>query len=56
MAAIAGYAREIVGSCQTASVDQSKIGECPRCGRAVIEGKRDFGCSGNRTRYHDCYR
>jgi len=46
MAAIAAYAREIVRSIQSPSIDESKIGECPRCGRAVIEGKRDFGCSG----------
>lgn len=46
MAAIADYIREIVRSVQTPSVDQGKIGECPRCGRTVIEGKRDFGCSG----------
>jgi DNA topoisomerase-3 len=46
MAAIADYTREIVRGVQTPSVDPGKIGECPRCGRAVIEGKRDFGCSG----------
>jgi DNA topoisomerase-3 len=46
MAAIADYAREIMHNVQTPSVDQGKIGECPRCGRSVVEGKRDFGCSG----------
>jgi DNA topoisomerase-3 len=46
MAAIADYIREIVHGVQAPAVDPSKIGDCPRCGRPVVEGKRDFGCSG----------
>jgi DNA topoisomerase-3 len=46
MAAIADYTREIMRSVQAPAVDESKIGDCPRCGRPVMEGKRDFGCSG----------
>ena len=46
MAAIADYTRDIVHSVQAPAIDPSKIGDCPRCGRPVVEGKRDFGCSG----------
>ncbi len=28
------------------TVDATRLGDCPRCGRPVIEGKRGFGCSG----------
>jgi DNA topoisomerase III len=28
------------------SVDSSTLGNCPQCGKAVIEGQRGFGCSG----------
>ncbi|QEL16244.1 type IA DNA topoisomerase [Limnoglobus roseus] len=44
MADIVGYTRGIVGG--TDAVDESRLGDCPRCGRHVIEGNRGFGCSG----------
>ncbi len=46
MAEIADYANRIVGGDDAASVDQTTFGNCPKCGRPVIQGKRGFGCSG----------
>ncbi len=46
MSAIAAYIQAFVHGVQSPCVDPDKIGDCPRCGLAVIEGKRDFGCSG----------
>lgn len=46
MAEIVGYAGGIIREGETTAVDDSRFGECPRCGRAVIEGKRGYGCSG----------
>src|SRR5262245_28808552 len=46
MADIAGYTRGIVGGAEGDAVDESRLGDCPRCGRPVIEGTRGFGCSG----------
>jgi DNA topoisomerase-3 len=40
------YTREIIDTSDVALIDQSKLGDCPRCGREVIQGKRGFGCSG----------
>lgn len=45
MADIARYTRGIV-SADGDAVDESRLGECPRCGRPVIEGQRGYGCSG----------
>jgi DNA topoisomerase-3 len=28
------------------SIDEGRLGDCPRCGRPVITGKRGLGCSG----------
>jgi DNA topoisomerase-3 len=46
MADISGYTRGIVGGADGDAVDASRLGDCPRCGRPVIEGTRGFGCSG----------
>ena len=46
MSEITQYTAGLIRSGDTVAVDESKLGECPRCGRPVIEGKRDFGCSG----------
>jgi DNA topoisomerase-3 len=46
MADIARYAGEVVRPGDGPAIDPSKLGDCPRCGRAVIEGKRAYGCSG----------
>ena len=46
MAEIAEYARRIVSRADGAAVDESQFGDCPRCGKPVIQGKRGFGCSG----------
>jgi DNA topoisomerase-3 len=45
MADIAAYTRGIVRGDGDA-VNESRLGECPRCGRPVIEGQRGYGCSG----------
>lgn len=31
-----------------ATLQQQDLGKCPRCGKPVIKGKRDYGCSGYR--------
>jgi DNA topoisomerase-3 len=46
LAEIVRYTGRIIRSSEEAAVDEGRLGECPRCGRAVIEGKRGFGCSG----------
>jgi DNA topoisomerase-3 len=46
MTEIAGYARRVVDLPGGPGVDSSLFGDCPRCGRPVIQGKRGFGCSG----------
>jgi DNA topoisomerase-3 len=46
MAEIVRYTGQIIRADAEASVDASRLGDCPRCGRPVIEGKRGFGCSG----------
>jgi DNA topoisomerase-3 len=42
---IVRYTREIIQADELHPVDPARLGNCPRCGAAVIEGKRDFGCS-----------
>ncbi len=39
------YTRNIVGSGVDVPVDRSRLGDCPRCGKPVIEGKKGYGCS-----------
>jgi DNA topoisomerase-3 len=46
MTEIADYANRIVDGDDVASIDPAILGDCPRCGRPVIQGKRGFGCSG----------
>src|SRR5262249_22726223 len=46
LAEIVRYTGEIVRSGDGPRVDEGRLGDCPRCGRPVIEGKRSFGCSG----------
>lgn len=42
---IVRYTEEIVQADDRALLDAERLGNCPRCDAAVIEGKRDFGCS-----------
>jgi DNA topoisomerase-3 len=46
MEEIVAYTGAIVRFGDGAPVDESRLGDCPRCGRPVIEGKRGYGCSG----------
>ena len=46
MAEIVRYTRDVIQSEDTAAIDPGRLGECPRCGRQVIVGKRGYGCSG----------
>ncbi len=46
MAEIVRYTGELIRSDNPATVDPGRLGDCPRCGRPVIVGKRGYGCSG----------
>lgn len=46
MTEIVRYTEEIIRTGQTTAADEARLGDCPRCGRPVIAGKRGFGCSG----------
>ena len=46
MKRIVAYTRKLVGQSDVAAMDESKLGECPLCDRAIIAGKRGYGCSG----------
>ena len=46
MAEIIRYAGGIIRTADGTPIDETRLGDCPRCGRPVIEGKRGFGCSG----------
>jgi DNA topoisomerase III len=46
MEEIVRYTGEVIRSGDPPPVDPGKLGDCPRCGRPVIEGKRGHGCSG----------
>jgi DNA topoisomerase III len=46
MAEIVRYTGDVIRSGDAAAVDPGRLGDCPRCGRPVIEGKRGYGCSG----------
>ena len=46
MAEIVGYTGEVIRRGDATSIDEGRLGDCPRCGRPVIAGKRGFGCSG----------
>ncbi|HEX8200982.1 MAG TPA: DNA topoisomerase 3 [Isosphaeraceae bacterium] len=43
---IVRYTGAILRADEAETVDASRLGDCPRCGRPVIAGKRGFGCSG----------
>ena len=43
---IVRYTGEVIRSGDAVAVDPGRLGDCPRCGRPVIAGKRGFGCSG----------
>ncbi|XBH03137.1 topoisomerase C-terminal repeat-containing protein [Singulisphaera sp. Ch08] len=46
MGEIAHYTGEVIRSGDETTVDPHRLGDCPRCGRPVIEGKKGYGCSG----------
>ena len=46
MAEIVAYTGEVIRCGDATSIDEGRLGDCPRCGRPVIAGKRGFGCSG----------
>jgi len=46
MGEIARYTGEVIRSGGATGVDAGRLGDCPRCGRAAIKGKKGFGCSG----------
>jgi DNA topoisomerase-3 len=46
MAEIVRYTEDLIRSGSATTVDPSRLGDCPRCGRPVIEGRRGYGCSG----------
>jgi DNA topoisomerase-3 len=46
MAEIVEYASGTIRTEEEATIDATRLGDCPRCGRPVIEGKCGFGCSG----------
>ncbi len=43
---IAEYTRRLIRSAEIDGIDEARWGDCPRCGRPVIQGKRGYGCSG----------
>ncbi len=45
MEQIVDFTRQIVTDSETRQIDDATYGNCPRCGAAVIEGKRGYGCS-----------
>ena len=45
MQEIANYTRGLIQSSDKQGIDETKLGECPRCGQPIIAGKRAFGCS-----------
>ncbi|MBL4687807.1 MAG: topoisomerase C-terminal repeat-containing protein [Nannocystaceae bacterium] len=45
MAEVETFTRAIITASGSRAIDAAQLGECPRCGAAVIEGKRGFGCS-----------
>ncbi|WP_165251814.1 type IA DNA topoisomerase [Paludisphaera soli] len=46
MAEILRYTGDIIRTADDGEADPSRLGDCPRCGRPVIAGKKGFGCSG----------
>src|SRR4029079_17110414 len=46
MAEVVAYAGEVIRRGDASSIDEGRLGDCPRCGRPVIAGKRGFGWFG----------
>lgn len=46
MSEIVRYTAEVIRPADAGEGADGTLGDCPRCGRPVIEGKRGFGCSG----------
>jgi DNA topoisomerase-3 len=46
MAGTGDYIRNLIRSSSTTRLDPGRWGNCPRCGKEVIKGKRAYGCSG----------
>lgn len=46
LAEIVEYTGAVISHGDATSVDENRLGDCPRCGRPVLAGKRGFGCSG----------
>ena len=46
MAEIVRYTRELIAGSGEPPLDHTSWGQCPRCGRPIIRGKRGWGCSG----------
>ncbi len=42
---IAAYTHEIIRASENVQLDESKIGDCPCCGKPVVRGKQAMGCS-----------
>jgi DNA topoisomerase-3 len=49
MQEIADFTRQLKLSAAQPNIDVSQLGHCPRCGQAVIEGKKGYGCSAWKT-------
>ena len=45
MRQIVEFTHQIVKDSEAQQIDDTAYGNCPRCGAAVIEGKRGYGCS-----------
>ncbi len=43
---IVRFTHDLVHESNAVGVDRSRLGNCPLCGREVIEGRRGYGCSG----------
>lgn len=46
MAEIVGYTKNLIQKSDLSHLNLSQIGQCPRCKKNVIEGKKGYGCSG----------
>ncbi len=46
MEKISRYTGEVIRANDSADIDPARLGDCPRCARPVIRGKKAYGCSG----------
>jgi DNA topoisomerase-3 len=46
MQEIIDFTHQVIVDSESGSIDGSGFGNCPQCGREIIEGKRGYGCSG----------